>query len=455
MSGGVSSYQGKGGTLELKIIVRYEGLKATQYFSKYTSESDVVLRDDLLTLKLPHPKRENTTFISYGCVECVWPLVPRNGLLHKQIMTKTRPHNPHEQQALATLLGQLSISNLAAKEIYPDVGRGRKSLKRPNPFTNWQGSEGSSSGMHEGNSYRVSTKSLPTTEIPQHSAAPKATEATEAEAFLQDVRDSLRPHKIPKIEPVDIPLPPDSFPKRTLPRSTSSHSSHLSSASKATNPPESVSSSSWPVPQAKVLPPPATKPKSDSGQIIKSTSLPDKPTPIKEMLRELQPLLSTQSPQEPTQRQSPVPGVKMMNMTPIPAPQRPTTDTISRPKVSDVPKIQRLTRESCDIRRQITADAARDATIISELKQLNAAYIPQPLKVGNTDTNMEARIKKLEQDLEAERRMRLEAEDVIRDIRREYKAPFVVPGLLDAFIKLSRLTTQATRSNGTVTKDNG
>lgn len=68
---------------------------------------------------------------------------------------------------------------------------------------------------------------------------------------------------------------------------------------------------------------------------------------------------------------------------------------------------------------------------------------------------MEGRIKKLEQDLETERKMRLEAEDVIRDIRRECKAPFIVPELLDAFIKLSRLTTQATRSNGTILKDNG
>jgi hypothetical protein len=67
---------------------------------------------------------------------------------------------------------------------------------------------------------------------------------------------------------------------------------------------------------------------------------------------------------------------------------------------------------------------------------------------------MESRIRKLEQDLDTERRMRLEAEDVVRDIRRECKTPFIVPGLLDAFIKLSRLTTQATRLNGTATKDN-
>lgn len=69
---------------------------------------------------------------------------------------------------------------------------------------------------------------------------------------------------------------------------------------------------------------------------------------------------------------------------------------------------------------------------------------------------LESRIRKLEQDLDNEKRMRLEAENVVKDIRREYKTPFVVPGLLDAFIKLSRLTTQATRSSTeTVTKYNG
>lgn len=82
MSGEVSSYQDKSisGCSELKITVRYEGLKATQYFSKFTPQSEAVFRQDLLILKLPHPKRENTTFISYGCVECFWPSVPKNGV---------------------------------------------------------------------------------------------------------------------------------------------------------------------------------------------------------------------------------------------------------------------------------------------------------------------------------------------------------------------------------------
>ena len=63
------------------------------------------------------------------------------------------------------------------------------------------------------------------------------------------------------------------------------------------------------------------------------------------------------------------------------------SNTTSRPDASDIPEIQRLTRESCDIRRQINADSVRDASIISKLKQLNATYIPGPLKVGTTDSS--------------------------------------------------------------------
>ena len=59
-----------------------------------------------------------------------------------------------------------------------------------------------------------------------------------------------------------------------------------------------------------------------------------------------------------------------------------SNNPIPRPDTSDIPEIQRLTRESCDIRRQINADSLRDASIISKLKQLNATYIPGPLKVG-------------------------------------------------------------------------
>lgn len=150
MSGG-KSYQGKSyqGKLDLKLIIRYEGLKATQYFSKFTPDSYIVLRGDLTALKLPHPKQEKTTFISYGCVECVWPLVPKNGvrghsstylgcqrrltenhsqILHKQVMTRTRPA---DKQAFRTLLGQLSMYFIFLLGYEDAVSDTMKHLVRP------------------------------------------------------------------------------------------------------------------------------------------------------------------------------------------------------------------------------------------------------------------------------------------------------------------------------------
>lgn len=91
----------------------------------------------------------------------------------------------------------------------PETGKGRKNLKRPNPFVG-EGVEGSSSRLasSEGNGYRAS---LPITRSarppPYDHAVPKAAEA-EAEAFLQDMSDSFRPHKVLKTEPVDDVLPP-------------------------------------------------------------------------------------------------------------------------------------------------------------------------------------------------------------------------------------------------------
>jgi hypothetical protein len=264
MSGGVPSYQGQKECILLKIIFRYEGLKATQYFSKFTSKTDAVFRDDVFALKLPHPKRENTTFVSYGCVECAWPLVPKDGALHNQVLSKIKPHNPEDRRALGILLNKLSISSLAVKEISPKAGNGRKNLKRPNPFNGEGREERSSSGLprSEGNGYRVSLPIAGKRPLP-HNVAPKV---AEAEAFLQDVSDSFRPHKMMKTEPVDVPLPPEPLSTRSVKslrlwrRTPPSLSSHLSSTSKATNPPEPPSSSSSLVsqnpPRPKVVSPP-------------------------------------------------------------------------------------------------------------------------------------------------------------------------------------------------------
>ncbi|PPQ85126.1 hypothetical protein CVT25_004226 [Psilocybe cyanescens] len=117
-------------TFEIKLQVRYNGLKATQYFSKFTPESENVFREDLFSLRLPYPKREKTTFISYGCIECAWPAVRKDGTLHKQIALKS--------QAPKDLLKELSISNITTKYIYP---RKRKHPQNSNPYAGSQPSK--------------------------------------------------------------------------------------------------------------------------------------------------------------------------------------------------------------------------------------------------------------------------------------------------------------------------
>ena len=47
------------------------------------------------------------------------------------------------------------------------------------------------------------------------------------------------------------------------------------------------------------------------------------------------------------------------------------------PNANDVPQIQKLTRDLWDVRRQLTANIARENTIISELKSLNSAFVPE------------------------------------------------------------------------------
>ncbi len=50
-------------------------------------------------------------------------------------------------------------------------------------------------------------------------------------------------------------------------------------------------------------------------------------------------------------------------------------------------------------------------------------------------------------ELEVERTKRQDMEAILKDVERECKSPFVVPGLLDAFIKIAQATTAALRDD--------
>lgn len=56
---------------------------------------------------------------------------------------------------------------------------------------------------------------------------------------------------------------------------------------------------------------------------------------------------------------------------------------------------------------------------------------------------MKKRIEMVEKALDTERRRRITAEATLEDVKRECKAPFIVPALLEAFITVSKLTSEA------------
>ena len=52
------------------------------------------------------------------------------------------------------------------------------------------------------------------------------------------------------------------------------------------------------------------------------------------------------------------------------------------------------------------------------------------------------KLRTVEQELREEKRRRMEAEAALEDIKRECREPFIVPALLDAFITISKVTSQ-------------
>jgi hypothetical protein len=56
---------------------------------------------------------------------------------------------------------------------------------------------------------------------------------------------------------------------------------------------------------------------------------------------------------------------------------------------------------------------------------------------------MKARLQMVERELQTERKKRMEAEETLKDVERECREPFVVPALLEAFVSISKLTTQS------------
>lgn len=62
-------------SIDLTVTIRYHGVKATAYFSKFTGESIKVVRGDIAALKIPQPKTTSFELVSHGCVEFGWDMM--------------------------------------------------------------------------------------------------------------------------------------------------------------------------------------------------------------------------------------------------------------------------------------------------------------------------------------------------------------------------------------------
>ncbi|TCD68125.1 hypothetical protein EIP91_011490 [Steccherinum ochraceum] len=122
------------------------------------------------------------------------------------------------------------------------------------------------------------------------------------------------------------------------------------------------------------------------------------------------------------------------------APEPPKAPSAMLVRSSQASEESTLTRELWDLRRQMTALKAKEEGLLERLKEINPSAV---LEKANGATKKEENREGSLADLEVERKKRIQAEEIWEDARKEYRAPLVVPAMLDAFEKLARIAGDA------------
>ncbi|KAG2135254.1 hypothetical protein DEU56DRAFT_737906 [Suillus clintonianus] len=99
----------------------------------------------------------------------------------------------------------------------------------------------------------------------------------------------------------------------------------------------------------------------------------------------------------------------------------------------------RLTRQLWDTRRELTALQARETDLIASLRRLDAPRHILEFGQAQRSSELEVRLAEVGNELQRERYKRLQAERGLNEIEIENRAPFVVPALFQAFLKISEM----------------
>ncbi|KAJ7267223.1 hypothetical protein C8J57DRAFT_362124 [Mycena rebaudengoi] len=157
---------------------------------------------------------------------------------------------------------------------------------------------------------------------------------------------------------------------------------------------------------------------------------------------------------------SPIPGLVTLRQ-PKSAPK---AEVFDEPMPEDVPQdderttyacdpiVEQLSRALQDIRKEVASGLVKEAALLQALKKLGAPDITVRSAELNPHNNFisKLRVQLLETELQNERQKREEAEELVQEVVRERKVPFVVPALMEAFIAISKLTTQALETSDTL-----
>ncbi|KAJ7770289.1 hypothetical protein DFH07DRAFT_954108 [Mycena maculata] len=149
---------------------------------------------------------------------------------------------------------------------------------------------------------------------------------------------------------------------------------------------------------------------------------------------------------------SPIPGLN--GTFPIP------NATVEEPMQEDPPEkaqpppsltvVNELSKTLMDIRKEVASHIIKERAILQALNDIDAP-VPQPadadagpqLPSSDHDFAARVRLQLLKNDLESARLKRLAVEQSVMEIAKECRVPFVYPALMDAFIGVSQLSTQA------------
>ncbi|TFK96048.1 hypothetical protein BDV98DRAFT_343781 [Pterulicium gracile] len=151
-----------------------------------------IVRRDLVTLGIPHPKGTNVEFPARNAVQGYW-LSHTGGILHKNLMVRIRENQPDR-----AALDEMSLSSLTLYEIFDDLSDEQPIVTPPSDSITFPPPRPSTSPHkrhhhhhhHESSSYTPQWQHKSASRQPYSSSSPVARKRRLSDAFSQHEFDS-------------------------------------------------------------------------------------------------------------------------------------------------------------------------------------------------------------------------------------------------------------------------